>query len=72
MLHAEDIVRDYRNGDTEERMDTYLSHPGLRGRFDEIEREESPRIPPGEAANGKNRSWRLRRPFSAGLRTGRS
>jgi len=72
MLHAEDIVRAYRNGDVEERMDTYLSHPGLRGRFEEIEREESREFPPGEAANGNNRSWRLFRPFAVGRRTGRS
>ena len=72
MLHAEDIIRVYRNGDTKERMDTYLSHPGLRGRFDEIEREESRKIPLGDVANGKNRSWRLRRPFAVGRRTSRS
>jgi len=72
MLHAEDIVRAYRNGDAEERMDTYLSHPGLRGRFDEIEREENREFPPGDVANGKNRSWRLYRPFAVERRPGRS
>lgn len=72
MPHAEEIVRAYRDGNTDERMDTYLSHPGLRGRFDEIEREESRKIPPGDAANGKYRSWRLCRPFAVGRRTGRT
>lgn len=72
MPHAEDIVRVYRNGNTEVRLDAYLAHPGLRGRFDEVEREERRKIPPGGAANGKNRWWRLRRPFAAGPRTGRS
>jgi hypothetical protein len=34
------LLRTYRNGGPEERMDVYLAHPGLRGRFDEIERKE--------------------------------
>lgn len=72
MPHAEDIVRIYRNGNAEERMDTYLSHPGLRVRFDEIEREENRAFPPGDVANGNNRSWRLCRLFAVGRRTGRS
>ena len=72
MQRAEDIVRAYRNGDAEERMDTYLSHPGVRCRFDEIEREESREIPPGDAAYGKDRSWRCCRPFAVRWRTDRS
>lgn len=35
------IFGTYRNGSAEERMDIYLEHPGLRDRFDEIEREET-------------------------------
>ncbi len=40
MSRDENIVRAYRDGGAEERMDTYLAYPGLRDRFDEIEREE--------------------------------
>lgn len=68
MSRYENIIRAYRNGDAEERLDTYLAHPGLRGRFDEIEREEERDSPPGTAAKGKNRSWRLCRPFATGRR----
>jgi len=41
MTRVEDIVSAYRNADAEERLDTYLAHPGLRVLFDEIEREEA-------------------------------
>lgn len=40
MSRDENIIRTYRDGSAEVRMDIYLAHPGLRGRFDEIEREE--------------------------------
>lgn len=40
MSRDENIIRTYRDGSAEVRMDTYLAHPSLRDRFDEIEREE--------------------------------
>ena len=68
MSRDETIMRVYRNGNSQERMDTYLAYPGLRVRFDEIEREEERRASPGKATNGKHRLWRLCRPFSLGRR----
>lgn len=41
MPRDENIIGTYRNGNAVERMDIYLEHPGLRGRFDEIDREEA-------------------------------
>src|SRR5512143_2561261 len=55
MPRVEEIVRAYRNADAQERMDTYLGHPGLRGRFDEIEREEERGSRSGEASKGTGR-----------------
>lgn len=55
MPRMEEIFRAYLDGGVRERMDTYLAYPGLRNRFDEIEREEERRPSPGKAANGKNR-----------------
>jgi hypothetical protein len=52
MPRDENILGTYRNGGAQERMDTYLEYPGLRGRFDEIEREEDRRAPSGNAATG--------------------
>lgn len=72
MSHDENLLSAYRHGGAEERMDTYLAHPGLRARFDEIEREEERGSPPGKAAKGEHRSWCLCRPFAAGRRAGHS
>jgi len=41
MPRDENIIGTYRNGNAAERMDIYLEHSGLRGRFDEIDREEA-------------------------------
>lgn len=68
MSRDENILRAYRHGDAEERIDIYLAHPCLRTRFDEIERGEERGFPPGKAANGKSRSWRMWRPFTGGRR----
>lgn len=46
----EEILRAYRQGCAEERMDTYLANPGLRVRFDEIEREEDGMTTTGKVA----------------------
>lgn len=72
MPRVEEIVRAYRNADVQERMDTYLGHPGLRGRFDEIEREEERGSRSGEAAKGIDRLRRFFRPLVAGWRAGNS
>lgn len=40
MSRDENILNAYRDGGAQVRMDIYLAHPGLRGRFDEIEGEE--------------------------------
>jgi len=68
MSRDENVLRAYSQGGAEERLDIYLAHPGLRVRFDEIERGEERGSPPGKAAQGKNRSWRLCRTFAAGRR----
>lgn len=68
MSHDENLLRAYRHGGADERLDTYLAHPGLRARFDEIEREEERGSPPAKAARREHRSWRLCRPFAAGRR----
>jgi hypothetical protein len=59
MSHDENILRTYRHGGADERMEIFLAYPGLRARFDEIEREEELGSPPVKASKGKNRSWRL-------------
>ncbi len=41
MPRDENISGTYRNGSAEARLDLYLEHPGLRGWFDEIDREEA-------------------------------
>jgi len=68
MARNEKIIRDYRNGSARERLDTYLAHPVLRDRFDEIEREEERRPSPGKATKGKGRTWRLCRTLTLGRR----
>jgi len=62
MSRVENIVKAYCNGDAQERMDTYLAYPGLRDRFDEIERDEERGSSPGtaEKRNVGLREW-LRR-----------
>ncbi len=68
MSRDENILRTYRHGGADERMETFLAYPSLRARFDEIEREEERGSPPVEAAKGKNRSWRLWWSIAAGRR----
>lgn len=66
MSRDETVMRDYRNGSSQERMDIYLAYPGLRIQFDEIERGEERRPSPVKATNGKHRLWRLFRPLASG------
>ena len=40
MSRDENTLNAYRDGSAQVRLDIYLAHPGLRGRFDEIEGEE--------------------------------
>ncbi len=72
MARVEEIVGAYRKAGPPERMDTYLGHPALRGRFDEIEREELRGSPSGEAGREKGRLGRPCCPLAGRWRRGRT
>jgi len=68
MSRDEIIMRVYRDGSSQERMDAYLAYPGLRVRFDEIEREGERRSPPGKTTRWNRWLLRFCRPFASGRR----
>ena len=53
MRDIEGVLRDYRHGNFEVRLNLFLFHRRLRSEFNEIEKEESPSI------NGDKRRYGL-------------